>query len=199
MTEIGIHLRLCIPLFFRRSRAADSVVGYAIWPKFKLIQAFNLLKYRDYYHYYYCCSMKKVQSKMKALEWSCHFSHSKYMGIFFRRSRAATSAFRDWIWPKFELIHGFTIVLLTKRKKKIPLKGARVVTTLNIDFSDAQGQITPESVVGSSRNLNSYKLLCISLLPARIMMIQSRLKWLVWSQYFPMIRPLGFFQTLKGS
>ena len=32
--------------------------------------------------------------------------------------------------------------------------GARVVTTLCIDFSDAKGQMTPELVVGSCRNLN---------------------------------------------
>ena len=41
-----------------------------------------------------------------------------------------------------------------------------MVTTLYIDFSDAQGQITPESVVGSRRNTNSSKRLCMSSLPA---------------------------------
>ena len=37
-------------------------------------------------------------------------------------------------------------------------RGARVFTTLYVNFSDAQGQITLESVVVSSRNLNSSKL-----------------------------------------
>ena len=42
-------------------------------------------------------------------------------------------------------------VLVTCKNEKDPIKneGARVLTTLNIDFSDAQGQVTPHSEVGS--------------------------------------------------
>ena len=56
------------------------------------------------------------------------------------------------------------IVLLTCKNKEDPIKNeeARVLTTIYIDFSDAQGQITLESVVISGRNLNSSKLLCMS-------------------------------------
>ena len=32
---------------------------------------------------------------------------------------------------------------------------------------DAEGQITPKSVVGSGRNTNSFKFLCMCSLPAR--------------------------------
>ena len=41
-----------------------------------------------------------------------------------------------------------------------PIKneGARVVTTLFINFSGAQGQLTPKSVMESCRNSNSSKL-----------------------------------------
>ena len=48
-------------------------------------------------------------------------------------------------------------VLLTCKYEEDPIKnrGARVFTTLYINFSDAQGQITLESVVVSGRNLNS--------------------------------------------
>ena len=40
---------------------------------------------------------------------------------------------------------------LPARLKKDPIKkeGVRVLTTLNIDFSDAHEQVTPHSVVGS--------------------------------------------------
>ena len=38
-------------------------------------------------------------------------------------------------------------------------EGAKVVTTLFIDFSDAQGQLTPKSVMESCRSLNSSELL----------------------------------------
>ena len=37
-------------------------------------------------------------------------------------------------------------------------EGARVVTTLFINFSDAQGQLTPKSVMESCENSNSSKL-----------------------------------------
>ena len=47
-------------------------------------------------------------------------------------------------------------------------KGARVVTTLFINFSDAQGQLTPKSVMESCQNSNSSKFLWLALLPARM-------------------------------
>ena len=53
-------------------------------------------------------SMKKIRSKMKALEWSQH-----YTAIFFRRARADNSGVGVGIWPKFELIQAFMHVLVT--------------------------------------------------------------------------------------
>ena len=86
------------------------------------------------------------------------------------------------------------IVLVTRKNDEDPIKneGARVFTTLYINFSEAQGQITLQSVVVSGRNLNSSKLSCMSLLPARI---QSKMKELERSQHFSIY---VFFQTLKG-
>ena len=56
------------------------------------------------------------------------------------------------------------VVFLTCKNKEDTIKneGARVITTLYIDFSDAQGQITLELVMVSSRNWNSSKLSCMS-------------------------------------
>ena len=52
-------------------------------------------------------------------------------------------------------------VLLTSKNKEDPIKieGARVATTLIIDFSNTQGQITSQSEVGSRRNSNSSEIL----------------------------------------
>ena len=72
-------------------------------------------------------------------------------------------------------------------------------TTLYINFSDAQGQITLELVVVSGRNLNSSKLSCMSLLPTRMRMIDSKMKELECSQDFSQYKSMGIFQTLKGS
>ena len=48
-------------------------------------------------------------------------------------------------------------LLAACKNEEDPIKkeGARVVTTLLINFSDAQGQLTPESVMESCRNSNS--------------------------------------------
>ena len=85
--------------------------------------------------------MKKIQSKMQALECSKDFSHYKSMGI----------------------------------------------------FPDAQGQLTPQSLVRSGRISNSSEMLWMSLLPASIKKIRSKIKALEWTQYYTAI-----FQTRKG-
>ena len=58
---------------------------------------------------------------------------------------------RGRIWSKFELIRDVIDVLVTSKNKEDPNKneGARVATTLNIDFSHSQGQITLQSSVES--------------------------------------------------
>ena len=78
-------------------------------------------------------------------------------------------------------------------------EGARVVTTLFINFYDAQGELTPKSVMESCPNSNSSKLLWLVLLSARMKKIHPKMKVLEWSQHFPIISLWGFFQTLKGS
>ena len=111
------------------------------------------------------------------------------------------------------------VVLVTCKYEEDPIKnrGARVFTTLYINFSDAQGQITLVLVLVSGRNLNSSKLSCMSSLPARMRMIdskmkelecsqdfshykslpasmkkiQSKMKALEWSQHFPHYNPMG--------
>ena len=101
----------------------------------------------------------KIQLKMKALECSQNFSH---YGDFSRRSRAANSAVLGPIWPNFELVRDVINVLVTCEYEEDPIKnrGARVFTTFYVNFSDAQGQITLESVVASGRNLNSSFYAC---------------------------------------
>ena len=114
---------------------------------------------------------------------------------------AANSAVLGPIWPNFELVLDVMDVLVTYQYEEDPIKnrGARVFTTLYIIFSDAQGQITLELVVVSGRNLNSSKLSCMSSLPARMRMIDSKMKELECSQDFSHYKSIEFFQTHKGS
>ena len=72
-------------------------------------------------------------------------------------------------------------------------------TKLYINFSDAQGQITLALVAVSGRNLNSSKLSCMSSLPARMRMIDSKMKELECSQDFSHYKSMGIFHMLKGS
>ena len=90
--------------------------------------------------------------------------------------------------------------LVTCKYEEEPIKneGARVVTTLYSKFSDAQGQITLVLLTVSSRNLNSSNLLCMSLLPARMRMIDSKMKELECSQDFSHYKSLGIFPDAQG-
>ena len=92
------------------------------------------------------------------------------------------------------------LVYNTCQYEEDPIKnrGARVFTTLYIIFSDAQGQITLELVVVSGRNLNSSKLSCMSSLPARMRMIDSKIKALECSHDFSHYKSMGIFPDAQG-
>ena len=73
-----------------------------------------------------------------------------------------------------------------------------MITTLYIDFSDAHGQITLESVVVSSRNWNLSKLSCMSSLLTRMKMINTKMKELECSQDFSHYKSMGIFPDAQG-
>ena len=87
------------------------------------------------------------------------------------------------------------VVLVTCKNKEDPIKneGARV-STLYINFSDTQGQL----VVVSGRNLISSKLSCMSSLPSRMRMIESKMKELECSQDFSHFKSMFFFPDAQG-
>ena len=91
-------------------------------------------------------------------------------------------------------------VLVTCKYEEDPIKneGARVDTTLYSNFSDAQWQITLVLVSVSGRNLNSSKLSCMSFLPARMRMIESKMKELECSQDFSHYKSMGIFPDAQG-
>ena len=86
-----------------------------------------------------------IYSNLKELEWSHHFSHYKSMVFFLRRSMTANPKVQGLIWPNFESIQAVMVDLFTCKNKEDPIKneGARVVTTISINFEDAQWQLTP--------------------------------------------------------
>ena len=91
-------------------------------------------------------------------------------------------------------------VLITCKYEKDPIKneGTRVLTTLYINFSNAQGQITLMLAVVSSQNLSSSELSCMSSLPARMRMIDSKNEELECSQDFSNHKSMGILPDGQG-
>ena len=58
-------------------------------------------------------------------------------------------------------------------------------------FPDAQGQLTPQSVVERSRNSNSSEMLWLSLLFPRMKKIQLKMKLIEWPQHFTNYNSMG--------
>ena len=92
------------------------------------------------------------------------------------------------------------VVLVTCKIEEDPIEnvGARVFTTLYINFSDLQGQITLELVVVSGQNFNSSKLSCMFSLPAKVRMIESKMKELECSQDFSHYKSMEIFPDAQG-
>ena len=86
------------------------------------------------------------------------------------------------------------------RMKKIQLKMKALECSQDFShyksmgiFPDAQGQLTPQSLVRSGRISNSSEMLLMSSLPASMKKIRSKMKALEWTQHYTAI-----FQTPKG-
>ena len=91
-------------------------------------------------------------------------------------------------------------LLVACKNEEDPIKneGARVVTSLFINFSDAQGLQTLKSVMESCRNSNPFKLLWLVLLSARMKKIHQKMKVLEWSQHFSHYKSMGSFPDAQG-
>ena len=98
--------------------------------------------------------------------------------------------------PKFELIQAFMHVLLTCKNEVDQIKNKELecshYKSMGI-FPDAQGQLTPQSLVRSGRISNSSEMLLMFSLPASMKKIRSKMKALECSQHYTSI-----FQTRKG-
>ena len=88
---------------------------------------------------------------------------------------------------------------MTRFRQQKKNEGARVVTTLYSLFLHAQGQLhVTMLVVGCGRKLNTFKLLLVSLLPAKMRKIHSKMKVLEWSQQISDCKSIQIFYDAKG-
>ena len=88
------------------------------------------------------------------------------------------------------------------RMKKIKLKMKAVDCSQDFShykpmgiFPDAQGQLTPQSLVRSGRISNSSEILWMSSLPASMKKIRSKMKTLEWTQHFPHYNSMVAMET----
>ena len=58
-------------------------------------------------------------------------------------------------------------------------------------FTDAQGQLTPQSLVRSGQISNSFEMLCMFSLPASMKKIRLKMKALECPQHLPHYNPMG--------
>ena len=90
------------------------------------------------------------------------------------------------------------LVACKNEEDQIKNEGARVVTTLFIIFSDAQGELTPKQMMESCLNSNSSELLWLVLLSARMKKIHPKMKVLERSQHFSHYKSMGIFPDAQG-
>ena len=93
----------------------------------------------------------------------------------------------DLIWPNFELIKALMYFIVTCKYEKDLIKNSleKVATpfshykSMGI-FSDTQGQLTPQSVVGSGQISKSSEFSCVSLLSASMIRIGLKIAEKKW-------------------
>ena len=89
------------------------------------------------------------------------------------------------------------LVACKNEEDPITNDGARGITTLFINLSDAQGQLTPKSVMEYCGNSNSVELLWLVLLSARMKKIHRKMKVLEWSHHFSHQKFMGIFPNAQ--
>ena len=90
--------------------------------------------------------------------------------------------------------------LVACNNEEDPMKneGARVVTTLFINFSDAEGELTPKSMMESCPNSNSSELLWLVSFSARMKKNHPKMKVLERSHHFSHYKSMGIFPDAQG-
>ena len=113
--------------FLSCSRAANSLIGDGILTKFKLVRTFIVVLF--------ICKNEFDVLKIESTRVVTTFSYYNSMGIL-RPSRAANPTVQGLICQNFELTQAFMVDLVTCKNEEDPIKneGARVVTTLSINF-----------------------------------------------------------------
>ena len=125
-------------------------------------------------------SIRRIGSKTTEKRWRHHFPHYKSMGAFCCHGHQS-----------FDPICIKTLCSLSPTPVMLHIKFDQLDSEIfkfeSVKFLSCQGQVTPKLAVWFGPKSNSFELLCLSWLPATLMLIRSKMNKLAWRQHFPII------------
>ena len=139
-------------------------------------------------------SIKRIGSKTTEKRWRHRFPHYKSMGAFCCHGNQSF----DPICPKTLCSLSPTPAMLHIKFDQDWSTGFRDIQVQKCEIFVTQGQVTPKWVVWLGPKSNSTELLCLSWLPATLMMIRSKMNQLAWRHRFPIIFLWEIFLDAQG-
>ena len=141
-------------------------------------------------------SIKRIASKATEKRWRHHFP--QYRSMVMDLCCHGNQSF-DPICPKTLCSLSPTPMMLHIKFDQDWPTGFKDIQVQKCEIFVTQGQVTPKLEVWFGPKLNSTELLCLSWLPATLMMIRSKMNKLACQHYFPIISLWEIILTLKGS
>ena len=123
------------------------------------------------------------------------FSHYKSTGAFYCHGNQSF----DPICPKTLCSLSPTPMMLHIKFDQDGPTGFRDFQVQKCKMFVTQRQVTPKWVVWFSPKSNSTELLCLSWLPATLMMIHSKMNELAWRHHFPIISLWQCFRRSRAA
>ena len=127
--------------------------------------------------------------------WRHHFPHYKSMGAFCCHGNQSF----DPICPKTLRSLSPTKVMLHIKFDQDWPPGFRDIQIQTCEIFITQGQVTLKLVVWFGLKSNSTELLCLSWLPATLMMIRSKINELAWRHQFSIISLWEIFRCSRAA
>ena len=136
-------------------------------------------------------SIKRIGPKTTEKRWRHHYPHYKSMGAFCCHGNRSF----DPICPKtLSALSPTPMMLHIKFDQNWP----KFCQVQKCEIFITHGRITPKWVVWFGPKLNSTELLCLSWLPATLMMIQSKMNALV-RHHFPIRSLWEIFRRMRAA
>ena len=127
-------------------------------------------------------SIKRIRSKTTEKRWRHHLPHYKSMRAFCCHGNQSWSNLPQNLMQPFPHSNDATYKILSRLAIQV-----QDIKVQKCEIFVTQGQATPKWEVWFGPKSNSTKILCLSWLPATLMMIRSKMNELAWRHHFPII------------